>query len=380
MTWSGHMSTNPISMRRRRISASPAGRENQSGFQIHVSLGLALVLVVLGSLADPALAGEPGPDALEDRFIKPGIQLMVFHSPSPDASPPPVPPLGEVIVPAALTVPSGCTGNWIWVDQVGRLLLGTAGHCLLRTGEDGGANATSGSRVFACRSRCVVGGILALEAKQIDDSLAPEGKLGATDWIELGPVAYARNRGKGTDFGLVEIPRALAHFVSPSWAPFTGPTAMSTNATYGELAATNGKGAIVGESIATMNRIGMFIGFDDKAFAAWLPVNVGDSGAPIAQVLLDASGTVVTILAAGIVTHKEISPADELSTAIPYVQVTGTTTVRAGIMAEESGICIRLVTQDEDAARTPPAANCIDARPQPCTKDAEHEKSKDKYC
>ncbi|HEX2022643.1 MAG TPA: hypothetical protein VHH36_08010, partial [Candidatus Thermoplasmatota archaeon] len=84
-------------------------------------------------------------------------------------------------------IENGCTANWVWKDQAGKLYLGTAGHCLLRAGHathGGDADAdVSRVRVYACPHPCPVGGFAALEA-----SNTPLRGV----WFELGPVAYAR--------------------------------------------------------------------------------------------------------------------------------------------------------------------------------------------
>ena len=166
--------------------------------------------------------------------------------------------------------------------------LGAAGHCFLPEGK----KATQGSgadfdpkdvRVRACVSGCSFGGLT--------------GQVIRGTFVNLGPVAYARAAGIGEDFGIVQIPPALASRVRPSVPVWGGPSAVSNDVS--GVVCYFGRGIVFGEVFPTMGRVGYGLGTsNDGSFDAAGPLGSGDSGAALETCTPGGDAQ-----AAGIITH-----------------------------------------------------------------------------
>lgn len=193
----------------------------------------------------------------------------------------------------------GCTANYVWQDPDGQKYLGAAGHCFLPDdatathGSDADAEL-SGVTVDVCVSKCSFGGFT---------GFILDGKT-----VELGQVAYARQtRGDdalGNDFGLVEIPAALADRVRTSMPVFGGPTEPSGLIGPGDHVCHHGAGVVVGETWPTMGRTGAGVTTveDEGWWLAELTASPGDSGSAVQ--LCERTGSDLTgTAAAGLLTH-----------------------------------------------------------------------------
>jgi len=220
----------------------------------------------------------------------------------------------------------GCTANFVWASGNTRYL-GAAGHCFIPEGTTAthgpGADFNpSGVVVRVCVSNCSFGG---------ETGFTVTGNL-----VQLGAVAYARQTAAsgdvGNDFGVVTIPTALAPMVRASMPVFGGPTGPDT-VTQGELVCHYGNGVVVGETFATMARVGVGGGSDAASWTGVLAAAPGDSGSAV--VTCDAGSNGVTGRgAAGILTHLGVSEQGV---------VFGTTIDRAVAMAREAGLALSLV-------------------------------------
>ena len=205
--------------------------------------------------------------------------------------------------------------------------LGAAGHCFIpasATATHGpGANYNaSGVVVRVCVSNCSFGG--------------ETGFTVTGDLVQLGAVAYARQTASGVDigndFGVVTIPTALAPLVRASMPVFGGPTGTDT-VTQGELVCHYGNGVVVGETFATMARVGVGGGSNQASWTGVLAAAPGDSGSAVETCDAGATG-VQGRGAAGILTHLGVSAQGV---------VFGTTVARAIAMASEAGLSLSLV-------------------------------------
>lgn len=214
---------------------------------------------------------------------------------------------------------AGCTANFVWMDQHGKLYLGTAGHCVLS-----GANSMFETDTSRFQANVVING----------------GR------VRLGPIAYARQSNGhgydiGNDFALIEIPEHLLTSVRTRMPVWDGPYGTGI-AEYGEQTVHYGYGMVFGNTNYTRARAGISLGgwkvFDDvcdtgicetnrrtDAFSASGPGIFGDSGSAVN--LFNAGRP----LALGVLTH-----------GLPGYY-SGTTIARAKEMALEAGLQIELV-------------------------------------
>lgn len=229
-----------------------------------------------------------------------------------------------------------CTANFVW--QAGsRYYLGAAGHCFLpvdATATHGpGADANLASvKVRVCVDECQFGGVL---------GFVIEGET-----VELGRVAYARQTGPeepkffgdpddiGNDFGLVEIPGALANTsLRPEMPVFGGP--MTTGQIdAGDPVCHYGAGVLVGETWPTMGRVGVGVETDpdEGSFTATTAAAFGDSGSAV-EVCEPTENGMEGVEAAGILTHIILGTGTVAGTSVP----------KAVTMAQEAGLSICLV-------------------------------------
>jgi len=220
----------------------------------------------------------------------------------------------------------GCTANFVWASGNTRYL-GAAGHCFIpeaatATHGPGADYNASGVVVRVCVSNCSFGG--------------ETGFTVTGDLVQLGTVAYARQTAAsgdvGNDFGIVAIPSSFAALVRPSMPVFGGPTGTDT-VTQGEPLCHYGNGVVVGETFATMARVGVGGGSDQASWTGVLAAAPGDSGSAVVTCDVNASG-VQGRGAAGVLTHLGVSEQGV---------VFGTTVARAIQMASEAGLALSLV-------------------------------------
>lgn len=221
----------------------------------------------------------------------------------------------------------GCTANFVWQSGTTRYL-GAAGHCfvpegLAATHGPGADWNASGVRVSVCVSNCSFGG---------ETGFTITGNM-----VVLGSVAYARQTAAsgdvGNDFGIVQIPAALAGMVRPSMPVFGGPS-FAEDVSTGATLCHYGNGVGVGETFLTMARVGIGGGANATYWFADLAAAPGDSGSAVVTCALE--GTELRGQgAAGVLTHLGV----ELG--VPqHGFVLGTTMSRAIEMAQEAGLAI----------------------------------------
>lgn len=229
-----------------------------------------------------------------------------------------------------------CTANFVW--QTGsRYYLGAAGHCFLpveapATHGPGADGDVAGVKVRVCVDQCQFGGQLGFVIE------------GTT--VDLGPVAYARQTGPeepdvfgdpddiGNDFGLVEIPGALANAsLRPEMPVFGGPTTTG-QIDAGDPVCHYGAGVLVGEIWPTMGRVGVGMETvpDEGWFTATTAAAFGDSGSAV-EVCEPTENGMEGVEATGILTHVILGTGT----------VAGTTVPKAMTMAQEAGLSICLV-------------------------------------
>jgi hypothetical protein len=245
-----------------------------------------------------------------------------------------------------ITIPDegrfGCTANFVWTGG-GKTYLGAAGHCFLPADKKSthGAGAdydASGVTVQVCVEGC----------EGNFRTMLLVGKL-----VTLGKVAYARQTDPtgeedvGNDFGVVEIPSAVANLIRPSLPVWGGPTGVDTLEA-GEYGCHYGNGLVVGETFVTKARVGLGGGGDRDFWMGDFAGAFGDSGSGLVQcapngATFDGQGGV------GVLTHLGLSvcPCD-----VKYKQqrikaehgvIFGTTVRRAVEMAREAGLSLSVV-------------------------------------
>lgn len=227
----------------------------------------------------------------------------------------------------------GCTANFLWRSATGQTYLGAAGHCFVPPGYSAthGAGADWNrldTKVWVCVSSCRFGGMTSF---LLDGTTA-----------DLGPVAYARQTGPGgdvgNDFGIVEVPAALASSLRPSMPVWGGPTSATGAEAEGGIC-MYGNGVGVAEVYPTMARAGFGLGsFDDGSWQAAVPSEVGDSGSGV--ITCDThTGGIHGRQPVGILTHG----IGALVATVPALAF-GTTTEKAIAMAyEDAGLAIAVV-------------------------------------
>ncbi|HET6404050.1 MAG TPA: hypothetical protein VFH78_05340 [Candidatus Thermoplasmatota archaeon] len=217
---------------------------------------------------------------------------------------------------------TACTAAWVW-SEGDRLLLGTAGHCVLP--ED--ATMTHGPRpdfdparvhVLVCVDDCEWGGYTGIVLLR-----------GRAE--PLGPLVYARQGGQGLDFALLEIPPALHALVRPGMTTFGTPTYVQ-EVQQGNLVCVQGRSVGVGESHAGQSRAGVGLGSTSERWWAAYPGAYGDSGAAIATCKATPQG-LRAVGASGIVT--------QLSPYLDRPGLAGTTMARAAELARDAGLDIQ---------------------------------------
>lgn len=325
-----------------------------------------------GMAMQASLPSAPDADAVDPadwqraiRMIDEEVAVPAAHShedlPMLDGSPL-IGPGSPILVrsPAESTSRGLCTANFVWQSGAGedmRLFLGAAGHCffLSNTATATSYDTTHGvgrihpgpERVttMACLTDCLTGGLSTV-------NFNPTGQ-----WVTLGHLAYARQSEAndanrvGNDFGLVEIPRALWHLVSPGMPVWGGPFGEG-DALGGEFTVHYGNAIILGETVATKARAGIAAtqGFPHPdAWVATHPAAQGDSGSAVNLASIDQDGILRGTQALGVLTHLSAG----ISGGIPYATA-GTTTEKAAVMALEAGLEIELVDEGVDFSQGGP--------------------------
>lgn len=238
-----------------------------------------------------------------------------------------------------------CTANFVFHDG-GRYFLGSAGHCFLPEGATathgtGADYDASGVEVEVCVANCVFGGQLT-------------GFLGSMR--TLGGVVYARQTGPGgdvgNDFGLVEIPSALASLIRPEMPMWSGPTGERSSEGTGTPLVHYGNGIDAGTFFATKGRAGTSLSDGDStSWQANIFINGGDSGSAINHAAASATTDLVRgTQALGLVTHGLIVPGIPLGF--------GTTITQAKVMATQAGLDLVLMLEGETVGtNAPPVAS-----------------------
>lgn len=241
-----------------------------------------------------------------------------------------------------------CTANFVW-SSAGTKYLGTAGHCLLPSGDPTNpsvpdpAAASFGADTFVsdvsvCVSSCAFGGQLGGVIQGTFDHLcattsACKGAIYARQYVGT----EANQTDIGNDFGLVAIPAADAGAIRPTMPVWGGPTGSASVGT-GSPVCLYGNGEVVGETFATKARAGIGMGEGSGTTAgAWfadIPSLLGDSGSAVENCVLGATGLAGTS-AVGVLTHLNIGTAG---------LVAGTTVAQAtALVASDAKITISLI-------------------------------------
>ncbi len=161
--------------------------------------------------------------------------------------------------------PAGCTMNFVF-RQSGAFAIGTAGHCVERTGEH----------------------VILL-------TLAPGTENPVL--VDIGTVITRHDNGVGDDFALVEIRSEMAEHVNPSMTYFGGPTGNGSPES-GDIVEHAGHGLVIGTGGTPRAGVVAYRGPGEEqrsdAFSWGGAASPGDSGSPVRL----ADGT-----AAGDLTH-----------------------------------------------------------------------------
>lgn len=150
-----------------------------------------------------------------------------------------------------------CTLNWIYTDNLGRLYIGTAGHCAPSVGS------------------------MNINVAGIGD---------------IGDVAFTTgSQGVGNDFALIAITSSLYSFVDPTLCHWGGPQGVHSSGG-NKVLLHYGHGSFWGEDQWTRPRAGLVQagGWSSTAITFRGAVGPGDSGSPI---MVSEGG------AAGVITH-----------------------------------------------------------------------------
>ena len=253
--------------------------------------GRALLLVALLALAAPAASAlipspEAGPASAGPQPLRLDLSRAIDATTLLEPRALPAPAQSQGIGPGArLDVligddRIGCTAAFVY-EEGSRLLLGTAGHCLLpataRATHGPGADAdASATQARVCVSRCAYGG--------------QTGFFLSGDLVDLGPVVYARQESPegdsfGHDFGLVEIPAHLHALVRAELPVFGGPTAATPGRIETGMPLCHyGAGVVTGEAWPVMARVGAaHAGSDPASWWAETATNGGDSGSAVVR-------------------------------------------------------------------------------------------------
>jgi hypothetical protein len=257
--------------------------------------GLWAVAVLSLIVAVPA-PGASAPDlAPAEPAWVPLIDLPCDHpQASSDDDSVPIPPnfegcIGQIRPGARMTVPNGCTYNFVFTDGT-HTYIGTAGHC-----------ATTGQRV---------------------------GTTGITG--TFGTVVFSVNAGNANDFALIRIDADKLGFVNPRLCTWGGPTAAHAGSSgAGSVLLEYGWGIATQVSAQTRSRI-IVQQSQNQDSGVWNGVGSGgDSGAPVVR-----DGT---LEAFGIHTHGVTPVAGVVLESGPYIQ-------RILTLAQNAGFNIQLVT------------------------------------
>jgi hypothetical protein len=261
---------------------------------------LALALLAVSGCASPAspafaneadmpVAGRPGPTPVEELVapadsrtwpdlaaatIRPGVAVQDQASFSASA------PLG-----------THCTSNFVFVDQLGRLYLGTAAHCF-----DEGETVGSGGR---CAARPMPIGT----EVEIDGATSP----GRLAYISTEAMARLGTKGEdaceANDFALIEIDAADTGLVHPAVLDLGGPKAIAAAVDDGLAVRTVGATPFRpgparldrAEGAVQQTRAGGWM-----HMVAFTPQRiVGDSGSPVIAADGSAVGIVGTLALSG---------------------------------------------------------------------------------
>lgn len=251
---------------------------------------------------------------------------------------------GSAIV---ITIPDegrfGCTANFVW-EGSSNLYLGAAGHCFLpadrkATHGSGADYDASGVKVIVCVEDC-------------EGNFRTNLLVGT--WLPLGDVDYARQTNEtgdeevGHDFGVVEIPPAVASHVRAAMPVWGGPTGVDDELESGEPGCHYGHGLIVGETFLTKARSGVGGGADKEFWMGDFAGSFGDSGSGLLS--CESDGTSLQGRGAvGVLTHLALQACPckvkfkHLRIKAEQGVIFGTTIRRSREMAREAGLKLSVV-------------------------------------
>lgn len=149
---------------------------------------------------------------------------------------------------AQMTAPNGCTMNFVFSDQAGKLYIGTAGHC-----------ANAGQSV----------------------TLAGAGAIGTVAWDS-----------NAADFAMVAINAGRYGDVDPAVRHWGGPTGVAAPTSVPTGLYHYGYGLGFGSSEATRPRAGELTRSDATSYLAETTATFGDSGSPF----IDVNGRAVGVV------------------------------------------------------------------------------------
>lgn len=216
------------------------------------------------------------------------VLVVLLAATAPWGSSTPAVALDRPIQPGArMTVPAGCTLNFVFADIAHRYI-GTAGHCTHAVGE----------------------------------------RVSSPDVGPFGTVVFRRDSGSD-DFALIRIDGQLADMVSPEVRSFQGPRGVISHVETapGDLLGLHGHGMVFGTAPQTRSRIGVLASASDRRYLAELPAIFGDSGGPLLHLR----------------TGKALGIVSGVAPTVPPSTVLGTTVERVLAITRAAGFGVELV-------------------------------------
>jgi hypothetical protein len=201
---------------------------------------------------------------------------------------PGVGPGSELVAAAGDGDTGSCTASFYWQDQDDRLYLGTTGSCITGPAE---ATATHGPGANVHPRNVTVEAVTqsCLYRTNASDAEARWCPDGPPEYVELGPVAFARDATEpvNTDVGLVCVPPDLVYQAQATLPLRGGPTGLG-DARRGDVVLYDGQGAGFDARPATQQRTATIADLDGGIYTRWFeavgPTSDGDEGAPVVRV------------------------------------------------------------------------------------------------
>lgn len=348
---------------------------------------MTVPLVMASAFASPLAHGEEYVRPI--KYLGPELPPLNFVTPADIPVPASVTGIGpgSPLVITRTDGAVGCTANFIWTSTqttttkkgngkgkgsskksttttTTKTYLGAAGHCFL----PGGATpldssddkvSTHGpdadynpalSSASVCVDNCDFGGL--------------SGQFLDGDYVQLGPVVYARQSRAGDqvgeDFGIVEIQPENASLIRSALPVWGGPTGVE-NVSVGGGVCVYGNAIVFGEHFITKARTGVGRGLseDERSWVASLPSAQGDSGSGLVTCGASADGFDGRG-AAGILTH--------ISVSLQGPTIVGTTTGQAVRMTlHDAGIPLQLRLANDTLVSPEPTPEYPPPPPPPPT-------------